>query len=270
MARRRTIVGGIFASLDRLGWAKSRLRGLWKVDCEGFMASIAHNVLKTVRRLGSGTGSPEPSGSGGYAQLPPSLHGRKLKIHPRPSPFHHQKQTFSTGRRKWASRPTVKPVRMTVEQQRTESGPCTAGCERVSGITYYSFIACNYMMLVQPGRSNAMTVVAIVNQKDGVGKTTLAWSLARTGTMLLVNAGPQGSARDWNPFNITGPEGLFVQSHPTCSSCADAIPCLSNPPTPPRLRSSSTAAQGSSPQNRANPHQDLFIRQRTSLYPLLI
>ena len=78
-----------------------------------------------------------------------------------------------------------------------------------------------------------MTVVAIVNQKDGVGKTTLAWSLARTGTMLLVNAGPQGSARDWNHFNITGPEGLFVQSHPTCSSCADAIPCLSNPPTAP-------------------------------------
>ena len=51
MARRRTIVEGIFASLDRLGWAKSRLRGLWKVDCEGFMASIAHNVLKAVRRL---------------------------------------------------------------------------------------------------------------------------------------------------------------------------------------------------------------------------
>ena len=55
-----------------------------------------------------------------------------------------------------------------------------------------------------------MTVVAIVNQKDGVGKTTLAWSLARIGTRLLVNAGPQGSARGWNPFNITGPEGLFV------------------------------------------------------------
>ena len=69
MARRRTIVEGIFASLDRLGWAKSRLRGLWKVDCEGFMASIAHNVLKAVRRLGSGTGPPEPSGSGGYAQF---------------------------------------------------------------------------------------------------------------------------------------------------------------------------------------------------------
>ena len=68
-----------------------------------------------------------------------------------------------------------------------------------------------------------MTVVAIVNQKGGVGKIhvsvdalgTLAWSLARTGIMLLVNAGPQGSARDWNHFNITGPDGLFVQSHPT-------------------------------------------------------
>ena len=28
------------------------------VDCEGFMASIAHNVLKAVRRLGYGTGPP--------------------------------------------------------------------------------------------------------------------------------------------------------------------------------------------------------------------
>ncbi len=24
-----------FASLDRLGWARFRLRGLWRVDCEG-------------------------------------------------------------------------------------------------------------------------------------------------------------------------------------------------------------------------------------------
>ena len=70
MARRRTIVEGILASLDQLGWAKSRLRGLWKVDYEGFMASIAHNVLKAVRRLGSSTGPPGGSdSSGGYAQF---------------------------------------------------------------------------------------------------------------------------------------------------------------------------------------------------------
>ena len=33
------------------------------------MASFAHNVLKAVRRLGSGTGPPGPEGSGGYAQF---------------------------------------------------------------------------------------------------------------------------------------------------------------------------------------------------------
>ena len=30
MKRRQTTVEGVFASLDRLGWMKSRLRGLWK------------------------------------------------------------------------------------------------------------------------------------------------------------------------------------------------------------------------------------------------
>ena len=44
--RRKTIVEGTFASLDRMGWEKSRLRGLWKVDCEGYMAALAHNVEK--------------------------------------------------------------------------------------------------------------------------------------------------------------------------------------------------------------------------------
>ena len=39
------------------------------VGCEGFMASIARNVLKAVRRLGSGTGPPGSDSSGGYAQF---------------------------------------------------------------------------------------------------------------------------------------------------------------------------------------------------------
>ena len=37
MRRRQTIAEGVFASQDRLGWARSRLRGLWKVDCEGYI-----------------------------------------------------------------------------------------------------------------------------------------------------------------------------------------------------------------------------------------
>ena len=58
--RRRTIAEGTFASLDWLGWDKSRLRGLWKVDCEGYVAALAHNVKKMVRRLRGGVGPPGP------------------------------------------------------------------------------------------------------------------------------------------------------------------------------------------------------------------
>ena len=31
------------------------------MDCEGYMAALAHNVLKMVRRLGPGVGLPGPA-----------------------------------------------------------------------------------------------------------------------------------------------------------------------------------------------------------------
>ena len=40
---------------------KSRLRGLWKVDREGYIAALAHNVKKMVRKLGRGVRSPGPA-----------------------------------------------------------------------------------------------------------------------------------------------------------------------------------------------------------------
>jgi len=51
-----------------------------------------------------------------------------------------------------------------------------------------------------------MTVIAILNQKGGSGKTTIATNLAhaikRAGAnVLLVDSDPQGSARDWNEAN---------------------------------------------------------------------
>ena len=59
--RRQTIVEGVFASPDRLSWAGSRLRRLWKVDCEGYMAALAHYVLKLVRKLSHRVGPPSPA-----------------------------------------------------------------------------------------------------------------------------------------------------------------------------------------------------------------
>ena len=51
-----------------------------------------------------------------------------------------------------------------------------------------------------------MTVIAVLNQKGGSGKTTIATNLAHAIKMagakvLLVDSDPQGSARDWNEAN---------------------------------------------------------------------
>ena len=63
MKIRRTTAEGVFASQDRLGWARSRLRGLWKADCEGYISALAHNLKKAVRRLGDFAGPPELAGA---------------------------------------------------------------------------------------------------------------------------------------------------------------------------------------------------------------
>lgn len=60
-----------------------------------------------------------------------------------------------------------------------------------------------------------MTTIAVLNQKGGAGKTTIATHLARVlqldgAGVLLVDSDPQGSARDWaavqedNPVTVVG------------------------------------------------------------------
>lgn len=60
-----------------------------------------------------------------------------------------------------------------------------------------------------------MQVIAVLNQKGGSGKTTIATHLARAlqldgADVLLVDSDPQGSARDWaavredQPLTVVG------------------------------------------------------------------
>ncbi len=63
--KRKTIIEGVFACQDRLGWSRCKLRGVWKVDCEGFLAALAHNILKLVRKLKAGLGIPVCCGGQG-------------------------------------------------------------------------------------------------------------------------------------------------------------------------------------------------------------
>lgn len=60
-----------------------------------------------------------------------------------------------------------------------------------------------------------MPVVAIVNQKGGTGKTTLAtnlaWVLAEKGEVLLLDADPQASTQNWAAGDDLAPEALTVQ-----------------------------------------------------------
>lgn len=51
MRRRTTAMEGVFASLDRLAWDEARFWGTEKLDCQGSIAAIAHNILKALRKV---------------------------------------------------------------------------------------------------------------------------------------------------------------------------------------------------------------------------
>ena len=50
MERRKTTVEGVFAHLDLLAWDRARLRGLARVNVQGTVAALAHNVLKALTK----------------------------------------------------------------------------------------------------------------------------------------------------------------------------------------------------------------------------
>ena len=101
LRRRQTIAAGTFPSLDRLSWARTRLRGLCKVGCEGYMADLAHNVFELVRRLSHGVDPPglpvpaaaettESAGTQNNAvpgsPIPPQYRLRQSRLTKSPSP----------------------------------------------------------------------------------------------------------------------------------------------------------------------------------------
>ena len=50
LRRRKTTVEGVFARFDRLRWDRAYVRGQGRVDCQGSIAAIAHNLLKALTK----------------------------------------------------------------------------------------------------------------------------------------------------------------------------------------------------------------------------
>ncbi len=98
-----------------------------------------------------------------------------------------------------------------------------------------------------------MPVIALLNQKGGVGKTTLsihiATALAGNGRVLLIDADPQGSALDWSAqrsapprFPVIGlPKPTLHREMPAISSGYDWI-IIDGPPRVNELARSAIAA----------------------------
>lgn len=73
-----------------------------------------------------------------------------------------------------------------------------------------------------------MYVIAVLNQKGGAGKTTIATNLARAFQLqglnvLLVDSDPQGSARDWSAVRADPPVPVVGIDRPTIARDLNAV-----------------------------------------------
>jgi len=71
-------------------------------------------------------------------------------------------------------------------------------------------------------------VIAVLNQKGGAGKTTIATHLARalqldSKDVLLIDSDPQGSARDWAAVREDNPLAVVGIDRPTIDRDLKAI-----------------------------------------------
>ena len=104
-----------------------------------------------------------------------------------------------------------------------------------------------------PGELRSVPVVSFLNQKGGVGKSTLsihlATALAANGKVLLIDADPQGSALDWNAqrqeaagFPVIGLPKPTLHREVAALGRPDAWTVIDGPPRANALAQSAIAA----------------------------